>query len=72
MNWKAVADSLFDQAEEATKNVEALRTRMSTTGPLANDPLNVERVKLVERHRINANLCYALAAALDAGLGITR
>jgi hypothetical protein len=68
MNWSAVADSLRVQADNAIKHAEALRTRTVTTGALADDPIMVERVKTVERHRINANFCLALAEALEAGL----
>jgi hypothetical protein len=65
MNWQKVADDLREQAVEAGKHAEALSKSLISRSP---DTMMIERAKTVERHRINANFCLALAQALEAGI----
>jgi hypothetical protein len=60
MNWKAVVDDLREQASESAEKTKALTARVKV--------YDVEGMKLIERHRIQANFCIGLADALEAGI----
>lgn len=71
MNWQKVIDDLKKQAEDAVRHAEELRRIQPEEHYPPNLPggLVVElRWKTIERHRINANFCFALAQALEAGI----
>lgn len=59
MKWKAVIASLRREAAEAVGHAMALSSQLEVS--------EVAR-KTIERHKINANFCIALADALEAGL----
>lgn len=65
MIWQRVADDLRATADDAGRKAEALRKLVTTA---INDPVNIERIKTIERHKINGNICMALAQALEAGI----
>lgn len=71
IDWKKVADALWSQGDDAMTHAEALRKVMPEISTSGNG-VAAERAKTIERHRINANFCFAMATALDAGLGISR
>jgi len=58
MDWEKVITSLRLQSRAAARAVHNLRER-------GGEP---EHDKMIERHRINANFCDALATALEEGM----
>lgn len=68
MNWQKVADNLRETGLDASQKAEAINARMPPTRVPGKDRIVDDRAATIERHRINANFCYALAEALEAGI----
>lgn len=65
MDWTKVADSFATQAHEAVDHAEAIVRHFQPGG---GGTLPPDQQKNADRHRTNANFCYAMAVAFRAGL----
>lgn len=67
MNWQKVIDDLDAQAMQAVHHANELKKNIPAMSTGGNGAVE-ERLKTIERHKINGNFCFALAQALKAGL----